>query len=159
VFFFYELYAIIFAIEGSSMKRLVFVIALCLLAGMSNADFEIKDPASQDEALSGEEQMHTIGEGSAKNAGKSIRLAKRDYLELIVGNHVHGFKAFDTLVNASDDSVFVGIFYGTDEKEKANAEQFADYLRKELPVILGNPEYKWAKGVDITVTVYGEDRY
>ena len=141
------------------MKRLVFVITLCLLASISNADFEIKDPSSQDEAISGEEQMHELGKGSAKNTGKSIRLAKRDYLELIVGNLVHGFKAFDTLVNASDDSVFVGIFYGTDEKEKANAEQFADYLRKELPVILGRPEYKWAKGVDLKVAVYGEERY
>ncbi len=141
------------------MKRLVFVITLCLLAGMGNADFEIKDPASQDEAMSGEGQMHALGKGSTKNTGKSIRLAKRDYLELIVGNHVHGFKAFDTLVKASDDSVFVGIFYGTDKKEKANAEQFADYLRKELPVILGSPEYKWAKGVGLTVAVYGEDRY
>jgi len=141
------------------MKRLVFVIALCLLAGLSLADFEIKDPASQDPTLSGEDQMRVIGEGAAKNTGKSIRLAKPDYLELIVGNHVHGFKAFDTLVNASDDSVFVGIFYGPDEKEKANAEQFADYLRKELPVILGRPEYKWAKGVDITISVFGEDRY
>ncbi len=103
--------------------------------------------------------MHELGKGPANNADKSIRLAKRDYLELIVGNHVHGFKAFDTLVKASDNSVFVGIFYGTDEKEKANAEQFADYLRKELPVILGRPEYKWAKGVDLKVAVYGEDRY
>jgi hypothetical protein len=141
------------------MKRLVIVISLCLLAGISLADFEIKDPASPDPALSGEDQMRVIGEGAAQNTGKSIRLAKHDYLELIVGNHVHGFKAFDTLVNASDDSVFVGIFYGTDEKEKANAEQFADYLRKELPVILGRPEYKWAKGVDLKVAVYGEDRY
>jgi hypothetical protein len=141
------------------MTRLVFVITLCLCAGMSFADFEIKDPASQDPALSGEDKMRVIGKGAAQDTGKSIRLAKGDYLELIVGNHVHGFKAFDTLVNASDDSVFVGIFYGTDEKEKANAEQFADYLKKELPVILGKPEYKWAKGVDLTVTVYGEDRY
>ena len=141
------------------MKQLVFVIVLCLLTGMSNADFEIKDPASQDEALSGEDQMHVIGGGEAKNTGTSIRLAKSDYLKLIVGNHVHGFKAFDTLVNTSDDSVFVGIFYGTNEKEKASAEQFADYLRKQLPVILGKPEYKWAKGVDLTVAVYGEERY
>ncbi len=141
------------------MKHLILVIALCLLAGMCNADFEIKDPASPDEAMSGEGQMHELGKGPANNADKSIRLAKRDYLELIVGNHVHGFKAFDTLVKASDDSVSVGIFYGTDEKEKANAEQFADYLRKELPVILGRPEYKWAKGVDLKVAVYGEDRY
>ncbi len=141
------------------MKRLIFTLPLCLLAGIALADFEIKDPASQDPTLSGEDQMRVIGEGAAQDTGKSIRLAKGDYLELIVGNHVHGFKAFDTLVNASDDSVFVGIFYGTDEKEKANAEQFADYLRKELPVILGRPEYKWAKGVDLTVAVYGEDRY
>ena len=141
------------------MKRLVFVITLCLLAGISNADFEIKDPSSPDEAMSGEAQMHVLGKGSAENTGKSIRLAKRDYLELIVGNLVHVFKAFDTLVNASDDSVFVGIFYGADEKEKANAEQFADYLRKEIPVILGRPEYKWAKGIDLKVAVYGEDRY
>ena len=141
------------------MKRLVIVISLCLLAGISLADFEIKDPASQDPALSGENQMRVIGEGAAKNTGKSIRLAKPDYLKLIVGNHVHGFKAFDTLVSTSDDSVMVGIFYGTDEKEKANAEQFADYLRKEIPVILGRPEYKWAKGVDLKVAVYGEDRY
>jgi len=141
------------------MKRLVFVIALCLLAGISVADFEIKDPASQDEAMSGEEQMHVIGKGAATNTGKSIRLAKRDYLKLIVGNHVHGFKAFDTLVDTNDDSVFVGIFHGTDENEKANAEQFADYLRKELPVILESPEYKWAKGVNLTVTVYAQERY
>lgn len=141
------------------MKRLVFVFALCLLAGISLADFETKDPASQDPAISGEDQMHVIGKGTAQNTGESIRLTKGDYLELIVGNHVHGFKAFDTLVNARDDSVFVGIFCGTNEKEKANAEQFADYLRKELPVILGSPEYKWAKGVDLTVAVYGEDRY
>jgi hypothetical protein len=141
------------------MKRLAIVISLCLLAGISLADFEIKDPASQDPALSGEDQMRVIGKGAAQNTGNSIRLEKRDYLKLIVGNHVHGFKAFDTLVSTSDDSVFVGIFYGTDEKEKANAEQFANYLRKELPVILGRPEYKWAKGVDLTVAVYGEDRY
>jgi len=141
------------------MKQLVFVISLCLLAGVSNADFEIKDPASQDEALSGEAQMRVIGGSAAKSTPNSIRLAKPDYLKLIVGNYVHGFKEFDTLVNTGDDSVFVGIFCGTDESEKAKAEQFAGYLRKELPVILGRPEYKWAKDVDLTVAVYAEDRY
>ena len=132
---------------------------LCLLASISQADFEVKDPASAEAAEAAEEQMHSIGKAPGRYSGDTIRLTKSDYLKLIVGNHVHGFKAFDTLVKTSDDSVFVVIFCARDEAEKVQAEQFAGYLRKELPVILGKPEYKWAKDVDLTVSVYAEDRY
>lgn len=141
------------------MKRIILPVILCLLAGAGNADFELKDPASPEEAEAIEQQMKPVFKSSKEYAGDTIRLAKSDYLKLIIGNHVHGFKRFDSLVNASDDAVFVSIFYGEDEGKKAGAEKFADYLRKQLPVILGNPQYRWAKDVDITVSVYGEERY
>lgn len=141
------------------MKQILLPVMLCLLTGASSADFEVKDPASPEEAKAIEQQMKPVFKSSNEYAGDTVRLAKSDYLKLIIGNHVHGFKSFDSLVNASDSAVFVGVFYGEDEAKKAGAEKFADYLRKELPVILGNPEYRWAKGVDITVAVYGEERY
>lgn len=141
------------------MKRILLTIVLCLAAGIGYADFEIKDPASPEEAESAEAQMNPINKSSGKYSGDTIRLAKSDYLELIVGNHVHGFKAFDTLVQANDETIFVGIFHDGDEDESAGAEQFAAYLRKELPVILARPQHRWAKDVDLTVKVYTEDRY
>ena len=141
------------------MKQIFLTTTLCLFSCISNADFETKDPASPEETKAAEEQMRSIGKSSRENSGDTIQLTRSDYLKLIVGNHVHGFKAFDTLVNANDDTVFVVVFHGKGEKEKTEAEQFANYLRKELPVILGKPGYQWAKGVSLTVAIYGEERY
>lgn len=141
------------------MKHLLLTVALFLLAGASDADFEIKDPASPDEIKAAEEQMRSVKRSSGKYSDDTIQLTRSIYLELIIGNHVHGFKAFDTQVDASDDSVFVGIFHGKSDRERAGAEQFADYLGKELPVILGRSQYQWARDAELIIKVYEGERY
>ena len=85
---------------------------------------------------------------------ESIELEKRDYLMLIVGNYVHGFKEFDTSVVAFDDSVSVGIYYDAETQDGNKAETLADRFRKQLPRLLA--KYEWANEVTFVVNVYGE---
>ena len=87
---------------------------------------------------------------------ETIELEKRDYLKLIVGNYVHGFKEFDTSVVAFDDSVSVGIYFDSDEQDKSRADQLAERFRKQLPLML--ERYEWADEIAVVVSVYSESR-
>ena len=143
------------------MKRFRFLLIYLLLASMSAlATFDLDDPAQPpelDEAGQpiAEEGGKAFFSGGASNKG-TITLEQGDYLKLIVGNYVHGFKEFDTSVKTSDDSVRVGVYYAGDAQGRQRAEQLAERFRQQLPVILG--DYKWTKEVTLIVYVYDKSR-
>ena len=86
----------------------------------------------------------------------NIELEKRDYLLLIVGNYVNGFKEFDTSVVAFDDSVSVGIYFDSDGQDNNRADQLAERFRKQIPLML--ERYEWADEIAVVVNVYNESR-
>lgn len=132
------------------MKRLALVLIIGLLAcAPAGATFEIDDPLQQIEDLRATQETE-----NAKAQGSSyVVLEKRDYLKLLIGNYVHGFNEFDTTVQTSNDEVLVGIYYRPVDQDKGRAEQLAKRFRKELPMVLDNPGYPWAKEVAIQVSV------
>ncbi|MES9925253.1 MAG: hypothetical protein DBP02_01465 [gamma proteobacterium symbiont of Ctena orbiculata] len=93
---------------------------------------------------------------SALTQAESIAIEKKDYLALVVGNYVHGFKEFDTSVTTFDDSVSIGIYYDLSSQSEARANQLAERIRKQIPSKLA--AYEWAKGVKVVVNIYSEDR-
>ena len=86
----------------------------------------------------------------------TIELEKKDYLTLIVGNYVHGFKEFDTSVTAFEDSVSIGIYYDDSKQGKERANQLANRFREQIPILI--KRYLWAENVKIIINVYSEDR-
>ena len=85
-----------------------------------------------------------------------IELTKNDYLTLIVGNYVHGFKEFETSVTASDGAVSITIFYSNFLDNEARVFWLADFFQMKIPEIL--KQYSWAKNVTINVEIYSERR-
>jgi hypothetical protein len=85
-----------------------------------------------------------------------IELTKNDYLTLIVGNYVHGFKEFETSVTASNGAVNITIFYSSFFDNKARVYWLTDLFQMKIPEIL--KQYSWAKDVTINVEVYSERR-
>ncbi|MDH3630371.1 MAG: hypothetical protein OER98_04555 [Gammaproteobacteria bacterium] len=85
-----------------------------------------------------------------------IELEKKDYLTLIVGNYIHGFKEFETSVLTFEDSVSVGIYYDLSTQDEKRAVQLANRFRENIPKML--KKYPWATDVQFTVNVYSEDR-
>ena len=86
----------------------------------------------------------------------AFNIEKKDYLSLIVGNYVHGFKEFDTSVTSFDDSVSIAIYYDKTTQDEKRAKQLASRFRTHISGILG--KYSWTKGVIIKVNVYSEER-
>ena len=93
--------------------------------------------------------------GSGSDADR-IELTKNDYLTLIVGNYVHGFKEFETSVTASDGAVSITIFYSNFLDNEARVFWLADLFQMKIPGIL--KQYSWAKDVTINVEIYPERR-
>jgi len=93
--------------------------------------------------------------GSGSDADR-IELTKKDYLTLIVGNYVHGFKEFETSVTASDGTVNITIFYSKLLDNEARVYWLVELFRKNIPGIL--KQYSWTKDVTIKVEVYSERR-
>ena len=134
------------------MKRLTLIAVLCLLASASlNATFELDDPALMFEDVKTGQTVEDVYRFT-----DLILIEKSEYLELVVGNYVNGFKEFDTSVEALDDSISVGIYHDSTEQSALRAEQLADRFRKQLPIML--EKYDWANDISILVNVYGEDR-
>ena len=86
----------------------------------------------------------------------ALEIEKKDYLSLIVGNYVHGFKEFETSVTSFDDSVSIGIYYDISTQKEQRANQLANKFRTQVPKQL--IQYKWANNVKVIVNVYSEDR-
>lgn len=86
----------------------------------------------------------------------AIELEKKDYLSLVIGNYVHGFKEFETSVTSFEDSVSIGIYFDASTQEEHRANQLANRFRSQVPIML--KQYKWAKDVVVKVNVYSEDR-
>ena len=84
-----------------------------------------------------------------------ITLTKKNYITLIVGNYVHGFKEFETSVTSFDDSVSIGIYYDPSTQSKVRANTLTERFRFQIPHKLNS--YKWAKGVEVIVSVYSHD--
>lgn len=143
------------------MNRYSLLLVFLLLASMSAvATFELDDPtqpAEKDETgqAVAEEGGKVFYSGGASKK-RSITLEQGDYLKLIVGNYVHGFKEFDTSVKTSDDSVRVGVYFDADTQGRERAEQLAGRFRQQLPSILN--DYSWAKDVTLIVYVYDKSR-
>jgi hypothetical protein len=138
--------------EEWKMRRLALIAVLCLLASAPlDATFELDDPANKIQDVNTKQAVEDV-----YRQIELIQFEKSDYLMLIVGNYVHGFKEFDTSVEAFDDSVFVGIYHDSNEQNELRAEQLADRFRKQLPLML--EKYDWAGDISILVSVYGEDR-
>ena len=143
------------------MKKYSLLLVCLMCASLSvSATFELDDPT---QPLEKDESGQALAEEGSKvffsdsdSRKQPIGLEQADYLKLIVGNYVHGFKEFDTSVKASDDSVRVGIYYGADAQGRERAEQLAGRFRQQLPSILD--DYKWAKDVELIVYVYDKSR-
>lgn len=86
----------------------------------------------------------------------ALEIEQKDYLSLIVGNYVHGFKELETSVTTSNNSVSLGIYYDISRKNKKRANQLAKRFRFQVPEILKS--YKWAKNVKVAVNIYSENR-
>ena len=110
--------------------------------------------------------LSTLSFGTPAYADK-IELEKKDYLTLIVGNYVHGFKDFDTSVTASDDLVSIIVYY--DNKKEVDAGIFSDTeqyagriedlakkFQQTIPELL--KKYSWAKGVTVKVSIKPKER-
>jgi hypothetical protein len=152
------------------MKQLYFIIALCLLFGLSeslaaqvrDSGFELQDPA-QDVADSIEEAEKNYEKAKLKAAQQQgtysgFKLARTEYLALLAGNYVHGFKEFDTTVKTDEESVSVGIYYDPNVQEKNRAEQLAERFRKDLPLMFEETRHEWAANVGVLVTVHSYDQ-
>ena len=87
---------------------------------------------------------------------EKIELEKKDYLILVVGNYVHGFKEFETSVTSFNDSLSIGIYYDESTQSEIRANQLAKRFRFQIPRKLS--QYPWAKDIEIIVNVYSEDR-
>ncbi len=132
------------------MTRLaLMIVATLLVCAPAGATFEMDDPMQQlDELREAQE-----AENAKARSSSLVVLEKRDYLKMIVANYVHGFKEFDTTVRSSGELVEVGIYYRPDDQDKDRAEQLSNRFRKELPLILEDPVYQWAKDVAVEVSV------
>ena len=86
----------------------------------------------------------------------ALEIEQKDYLSLIVGNYVHGFKEFETSVTTSTNSVSIGIYYDISTQNKERANQLAKRFRTHVPATLNS--YKWAKNIKVVINVYSEDR-
>ena len=87
---------------------------------------------------------------------EKIEFEKKDYLMLVVGNYVHGFKEFETSVTSFNDSVSIGIYYDESTQSEIRANQLAKRFRFQVPRKLS--QYQWAKDIKVIVNVYAEDR-
>ena len=87
---------------------------------------------------------------------ETIELEKRDYLALVVGNYVHGFKEFDTSVTTGDKSINIGIYYDAETQDRSGAETLAERFRNQIPLLLA--KYEWVSDVTLLVNVYSESR-
>lgn len=82
-------------------------------------------------------------------------MSKREYLELLVGNYVHGFKEFGTsiyILPDPDDMLYVDIYYDAKTQKKLSAMKFQRHLTKELPYVLAR--YEWAKDIPVEVNIF-----
>jgi len=152
------------------MIRLIYIIALCLLFGLSESyaaevkgsGFELQDPAQEvadsiEEAEANLENAKLQAEQQQSTYG-GFNLRRTEYLALLVGNYVHGFKEFDTKVEADEASVSVGIYYDPTVQRKDRAEQLADRFRTQLSLMFEEAQHEWAGNVGIMVTVHTHDR-
>jgi len=85
----------------------------------------------------------------------ALEIEKKDYLSLIVGNYVHGFKEFETSVTTFDKSVNIGIYYDVSTQDKERANKLAKRFRTQIPEKIRT--YEWAKNIKIIINVYSED--
>lgn len=82
-------------------------------------------------------------------------MSKREYLELLVGNYVHGFKEFGTAIYIlpdPSDVLYVDIYYDVNRQKKLQAMKFQRHLAKELPYVLAR--YEWAKDIPIEINIF-----
>ena len=100
--------------------------------------------------------MLTLIVMSTPAIAETVEVEKKDFIALIVGNYVNGFKEFDTTVMGFNDSVSVGIYYDTSTQSKSRAEQLAKRFRLHIPGKLKT--YSWEKPIKVLVTVYPEQR-
>lgn len=152
------------------MTRLYLPILLSLLFGLSEvfaaevkgSSFELQDPAQEvaDSIREAEENMEKakLQAAQQRSTHGTFKLERTEYLALLVGNYVHGFKEFDTRVDADGESVSVGIYYDPAVQRKDRAEQLADRFRKHLSSMFEESQHDWAGNVGIMVNVHTYDR-
>ncbi len=86
----------------------------------------------------------------------AIELERNDYLNLIVGNYVHGFKEFDTSVSVIDNTVTVGIYWDSNTQNERRAISLRERFLEQIPLLL--ERYEWARDISVRVSVYSEER-
>lgn len=82
-------------------------------------------------------------------------MSKREYLELLVGNYIHGFKEFGTAIYIlpdPNDVLYVDVYYDEKSQKKLDAMKFQRHLAKELPYVLAR--YDWAKNIPIEINIF-----
>lgn len=83
----------------------------------------------------------------------TLVLRKRDYLELMVGNYVHGFKQFGSTVYMNENTLQIDVFYGADQG-KLKALRFKRHLEKEMPYVLN--KYDWSSQIAFEISIFPE---
>ena len=92
------------------------------------------------------------------SSAQEVSLSRNDALTVIVGTYVNGFKEFDTsvIIIEGTSTIRVAVYRDSTTQELAKAESLADRFRVQIPKMIS--KYDWATDIDLTVTVYSEDR-
>lgn len=53
---------------------------------------------------------------------EDLMISKKDYIALIIGNYVHGFKEFETSIVGFEDSASIGIYYACTPNQKTEKQ-------------------------------------
>ncbi len=92
----------------------------------------------------------------AQSTGSLVSISQEDFLELKIGNYVHSFNEFDTSIVIRDKQISIGIYFDISTQDIQRAEQLKKRLETQIPHIL--EKYEWAKGFQLVVSVWSEDR-
>lgn len=101
------------------------------------------------------DHIHFADDGYNTSLSTPYLMNKREYLELLVGNYVHGFKEFGTAIYIlpdPNDVLYVDIYYDVERQKKLQAMKFQRHLAKELPYVLAR--YEWAKDIPIEINIF-----
>ena len=85
---------------------------------------------------------------------ETTNINRRDFLELVVGNYVHGFKHFGTSIYFVENKLVIEVYYDAKTQDKVSALVFKRKIEKQIPFLL--QRFEWANNLQYEVEVFAD---
>jgi len=97
-----------------------------------------------------------LSSNSFSDEPRFVQITENDFLELMIGNYVHGFNEFETQVQVTDKEVIIEVYYDLHTQSKARAISFKKRIKIFIRAMLSS--YSWEKRNKVRIEIHGIDR-